>query len=419
MIHIDFQKRELPVGPPPGMKIAREDLVKQMEGAGFALVAEHSLPPLPVLPGVHRALKTEASLAPGLAPRGCSKARWPIRRTTSRATSRSPPASARRTTPRRWARSARGRSRRSKPQRPASGARAAGSVRSPRPRGTSPSARSKRPSSCTRRQACSRCRPLSHAEAETHLRISVELLDWSHTAADRAATARPRDRGENRPPGLRRGAGGGLPLARVPGDGLLLRRRGAAPCPSGRRGAPDAGLRGRDPRPGARPRAPGFGGRAPARPGGTRPERRPGPRPGTAGSTASARAAPGRPGPPRPRRSRSSTRSKLHAADDRQRYLARLFLGRLAAARGHVDDAVGFYRRALEAWPDSQAARLALAQALEQSSGPSVAWPLVAGSLAASGRLDRTRDPWWAYLFGPPGQAQASLERLWNEALGR
>ncbi len=107
------------------------------------------------------------------------------------------------------------------------------------------------------------------------------------------------------------------------------------------------------------------------------------------------------------------------AADDRQRYLARLFLGRLAAARGRVDDAAGFYRRALEAWPDSQAARLALAQALEQSSGPSVAWPLVAGSLAASGRLDRTRDPWWVYLFGPPGQAQASLERLWNEALGR
>ena len=107
------------------------------------------------------------------------------------------------------------------------------------------------------------------------------------------------------------------------------------------------------------------------------------------------------------------------AADDRQRYLARLFLGRLATARGRVDDAVGFYRRALEAWPDSQAARLALAQALERSSGPSVAWPLVAGSLAASGRLDRKRDPWWVYLLGPPGQAHASLSRLWNEALGR
>ena len=115
-----------------------------------------------------------------------------------------------------------------------------------------------------------------------------------------AAAARTGHRGENQPSGLRRGAGGGLPLARVPGHGLLLRRRGAAPRPSGRRGTSGAGLRGGDPRPGARPRAPGFGGRAPARPGGTRPERRSGPRPGAAGSTASPRQAPGRPGPTRP-----------------------------------------------------------------------------------------------------------------------
>jgi ubiquinone/menaquinone biosynthesis C-methylase UbiE len=45
VVHIDFQKRDLPVGPPVGMKIAREDLVKQMEGAGFGLVAEHSFLP--------------------------------------------------------------------------------------------------------------------------------------------------------------------------------------------------------------------------------------------------------------------------------------------------------------------------------------------------------------------------------------
>jgi len=45
VVHIDFQKRELPVGPPPGMKIARGDLVKQMEGSGFGLVAEHSFLP--------------------------------------------------------------------------------------------------------------------------------------------------------------------------------------------------------------------------------------------------------------------------------------------------------------------------------------------------------------------------------------
>ena len=118
-------------------------------------------------------------------------------------------------------------------------------------------------------------------------RISVAAPRLVTRGGGQAAAARPRDRGANRPSGLRHGAGGGLPLARVPGHGLLLRRGSAAPRPSGRRGPSDAGLRGRDPRPGARPRAPGFGGRAPARRGGTCPERRPGPRPGTAGSTAS------------------------------------------------------------------------------------------------------------------------------------
>ncbi len=45
VVHIDFQKRELPVGPPVGMKIARDDLVRQMEAAGFRLVAEHGFLP--------------------------------------------------------------------------------------------------------------------------------------------------------------------------------------------------------------------------------------------------------------------------------------------------------------------------------------------------------------------------------------
>jgi ubiquinone/menaquinone biosynthesis C-methylase UbiE len=45
VVHIDFQKRELPIGPPLAMKIAREDLVKQMEGAGFRLTAEHTFLP--------------------------------------------------------------------------------------------------------------------------------------------------------------------------------------------------------------------------------------------------------------------------------------------------------------------------------------------------------------------------------------
>lgn len=45
VVHIDFQKRELPIGPPLSMKIARDDLVRQMESAGFRLSAEHTFLP--------------------------------------------------------------------------------------------------------------------------------------------------------------------------------------------------------------------------------------------------------------------------------------------------------------------------------------------------------------------------------------
>jgi ubiquinone/menaquinone biosynthesis C-methylase UbiE len=45
VVHIDFQKRDTPVGPPTEEKIAREDLVAQMEAAGFRLTAEHDFLP--------------------------------------------------------------------------------------------------------------------------------------------------------------------------------------------------------------------------------------------------------------------------------------------------------------------------------------------------------------------------------------
>lgn len=45
VVMIDFHKRDLPVGPPAGMKIAREDLLKQMETNGFRLVKEHTFLP--------------------------------------------------------------------------------------------------------------------------------------------------------------------------------------------------------------------------------------------------------------------------------------------------------------------------------------------------------------------------------------
>jgi arsenite methyltransferase len=45
IVMIDFQKKELPVGPPLQMKIAREDLIKQMESNGFRLKNEQTFLP--------------------------------------------------------------------------------------------------------------------------------------------------------------------------------------------------------------------------------------------------------------------------------------------------------------------------------------------------------------------------------------
>jgi arsenite methyltransferase len=45
VVMIDFHKKELPVGPPMQTKIAREDLIKQMESNGFWLAKEHTFLP--------------------------------------------------------------------------------------------------------------------------------------------------------------------------------------------------------------------------------------------------------------------------------------------------------------------------------------------------------------------------------------
>ena len=45
VVMIDFHKKELPVGPPMQMRIAREDLIKQMESNGFRLAKEHTFLP--------------------------------------------------------------------------------------------------------------------------------------------------------------------------------------------------------------------------------------------------------------------------------------------------------------------------------------------------------------------------------------
>ena len=102
------------------------------------------------------------------------------------------------------------------------------------------------------------------------------------------------------------------------------------------------------------------------------------------------------------------------ASDDRQRYLARLFLGRAAERRGRSEDAIRWYRRALETWPTSQAARFGLAHALEKSSGPGAAREIVGALLDPSRATDGPPDPWFLYPIGPPGLAQSAFNRVWD-----
>jgi arsenite methyltransferase len=45
IVMIDFHKKDLPVGPPVEMKIAREELIAQMKEHGFSLVKEHTFLP--------------------------------------------------------------------------------------------------------------------------------------------------------------------------------------------------------------------------------------------------------------------------------------------------------------------------------------------------------------------------------------
>lgn len=45
VVMIDFHKKDLPVGPPSSMKIAREDLIRQMTTHGFRVAKEHTFLP--------------------------------------------------------------------------------------------------------------------------------------------------------------------------------------------------------------------------------------------------------------------------------------------------------------------------------------------------------------------------------------
>jgi tetratricopeptide (TPR) repeat protein len=110
-------------------------------------------------------------------------------------------------------------------------------------------------------------------------------------------------------------------------------------------------------------------------------------------------------------------RVEREAKDDRQRYLALLFLARAAERRKDPHGAGELYSRALEVRPDGTAARVGLALQLERQAGPAAARTVVLEALARARRLDSPPDPWTSYLFGGVDTASAGLKQMWDKVL--
>jgi tetratricopeptide (TPR) repeat protein len=100
-----------------------------------------------------------------------------------------------------------------------------------------------------------------------------------------------------------------------------------------------------------------------------------------------------------------------------ERYLAHLFLGRLADEEGAVQEAVDQYQQAANVLPHSQAARVALAFALDRAGEPG-GRALLRETLAEPWPRDGWDDPWWTYYFGQFRQGRQLLDTLRQQVLG-
>ena len=100
------------------------------------------------------------------------------------------------------------------------------------------------------------------------------------------------------------------------------------------------------------------------------------------------------------------------APDAGSRYLAALFLGRARESRGRLDEAIAAYRRAVSQRPHAQAARLALAHALQHAGDGAGARGLIREVLADPWHdLEQAEaaDPWSLYDLGPSVRADQLL----------
>jgi predicted Zn-dependent protease len=102
--------------------------------------------------------------------------------------------------------------------------------------------------------------------------------------------------------------------------------------------------------------------------------------------------------------------------DPALQYLARLFLGRVKEDSGDVPGAIEDYRAALALDPSSQAAAVALAQALVVSGEDAEGRGVLGRAVEQAPRI-QSRDAFMSYHLGRAGEAEAMMETLRSETL--
>jgi tetratricopeptide (TPR) repeat protein len=103
---------------------------------------------------------------------------------------------------------------------------------------------------------------------------------------------------------------------------------------------------------------------------------------------------------------------KAQSSDDpATAYYAHLFAGDATHALGRLDEARRHYQAAIDVFPESQAARLALGVVLRSTGDRAAALAAIEPILGAPSR-GPDDDPWWEYYDGDAAQVDRLLEEL-------